>query len=117
MLDGKMLRDAIGTPMRRNDRANSRLALADPEPLTLANLMTKSFVASIRLTITSFRHVVRAPPPPVRGRRTRAKREPEGGMPGSGGLGSEIPRPLDEVLCSEPPTRAPCPAYPPPARA
>jgi hypothetical protein len=48
MLEGKMLREAIGTPMRRNERAKSRLALAEPEPFTLANLMTKSFVASMR---------------------------------------------------------------------
>src|ERR1700691_1796107 len=43
MLDGKMLRDDTGTPMRSTERANSSLALADPEPLTLANRMTKSF--------------------------------------------------------------------------
>ena len=42
MLDGKMLRGATGTPMRRIDLANSALALAEPEPLTLANLTTKS---------------------------------------------------------------------------
>ena len=42
MFDGKMLREATGTPMRRIERANSRLALAEPEPLTLANLTTKS---------------------------------------------------------------------------
>src|ERR1700729_4137192 len=42
MLEGKMLRDATGTPMRRIERANISLALAEPEPLTLPNLMTKS---------------------------------------------------------------------------
>ena len=42
-----MLRGAIGTPIRRIDRANRRLALADPEPLTLAKRMTKSFTAWI----------------------------------------------------------------------
>src|SRR5258707_1901010 len=47
MLDGKMLRGATGTPMRRIERANSSLAEAEPEPLTLANLTTKSFVDSI----------------------------------------------------------------------
>src|SRR6185436_10568092 len=47
MLDGKMLRGDTGTPMRRIERANSSLALAEPEPLTLANLTTKSFAASI----------------------------------------------------------------------
>ena len=31
MFEGKMLRDAIGTPMRRKERANSRLALT-PSP-------------------------------------------------------------------------------------
>src|SRR6202789_599244 len=43
MFDGKMFRGAIGAPMRRIDRANRRLARADPEPLTLAKRMTKSF--------------------------------------------------------------------------
>src|SRR5258708_5328224 len=47
MFDGKILRDVTGTPMRRIDSANSSFALADPEPLTLANLTTKSFVVSI----------------------------------------------------------------------
>ena len=32
-----------GMPMRRMERANSSLALAEPEPLTLANWTTKSF--------------------------------------------------------------------------
>src|ERR1022692_2048733 len=45
MFDGKMLRGATGTPIRRIDFPNSWLALAEPEPFTLANLMTKSFVA------------------------------------------------------------------------
>jgi hypothetical protein len=44
MLDGKMLRGATGTPMRMMARANSSLAEAEPEPLTLANLMTKSLL-------------------------------------------------------------------------
>src|SRR5688572_25911734 len=44
MLDGKMLRGLTGTPMRRIALANSSLAEADPEPLTLANLTTKSLV-------------------------------------------------------------------------
>ena len=57
MFDGKMLRGAIGTPMRMIDRANSRLALAEPEPLTLAKRMTKSFTAWIGM---------RAPPAPSR---------------------------------------------------
>ena len=49
MFDGKMLRGLTGTPMRRIDRANSSLAEAEPEPLTLANLTTKSLTASMRL--------------------------------------------------------------------
>src|SRR5688572_9130606 len=51
MLDGKMLRGETGTPMRRIARANNSLAEADPEPLTLANLMTQSFMASTRLVM------------------------------------------------------------------
>ena len=42
-----MLRGATGTPMRRIDFANSALALAEPEPLTLANLTTKSLTALV----------------------------------------------------------------------
>src|SRR3546814_814012 len=37
-----MLRGLTGTPMRRIALANNSLADAEPEPLTLANLMTKS---------------------------------------------------------------------------
>ncbi len=48
MLLGKMLRGATGTPMRMTALANSSLAEAEPEPLTLANLMTKSLTASMR---------------------------------------------------------------------
>src|SRR5688572_28305097 len=47
MLEGKMLRGETGTPMRRMARAKSSLAEADPEPLTLANLMTQSLMDSI----------------------------------------------------------------------
>ena len=47
MFDGKMLRGETGTPMRRMARANSSLALAEPEPLTLANRTTKSFTLLI----------------------------------------------------------------------
>ena len=47
MFDGKMLRGLTGTPMRRIDFANSSFADAEPEPLTLANLTTKSLTASI----------------------------------------------------------------------
>src|SRR5690348_10388572 len=53
ILDGKMLRGETGTPMRRIAREKSSLAEADPEPLTLANLTTKSFTASIRLTTSA----------------------------------------------------------------
>src|SRR6478735_9469173 len=49
MLLGKMLRGLTGTPMRRMALANSSFAEAEPEPLTLANLMTKSLTASICL--------------------------------------------------------------------
>src|SRR5215469_14127598 len=42
MFDGKMLRELAGMPMRRIDLANSPLALAEPDPFTLANLTTKS---------------------------------------------------------------------------
>src|SRR5438270_13643092 len=42
MFDGKMLRELAGIPMRRIDLAKSELALAEPDPLTLANLTTKS---------------------------------------------------------------------------
>src|SRR6266851_3563020 len=46
MFDGKMLRGLTGTPMRRIDLAKRVFADAEPEPLTLANLMTKSLTAS-----------------------------------------------------------------------
>src|SRR4051812_30629378 len=60
MLLGKMLRGLTGTPMRRMARANSSLAEAEPEPLTLANLTTKSLMASMRL--------MQPPDGPLRGR-------------------------------------------------
>src|SRR5215472_17609727 len=47
MLDGKMLRGATGTPMRNTARANISLALAEPDPLTLAKRTTKSFTLLI----------------------------------------------------------------------
>src|SRR6185312_11902442 len=47
ILEGKMLREETGTPMRRMARANISLAEAEPEPFTLANLTTKSLVALI----------------------------------------------------------------------
>src|SRR5260370_19535703 len=42
MFEGKMLRELAGIPIRRIDLANSELALAEPDPFTLANLTTKS---------------------------------------------------------------------------
>src|SRR5512134_2417192 len=47
MFDGKMLRGLTGTPMRMIDLANRVFAEAEPEPLTLANLTTKSLIASM----------------------------------------------------------------------
>src|SRR5262245_20741331 len=47
MFDGKMLRGLTGTPTRRIAFANSVFADAEPEPLTLANLTTKSLTPSI----------------------------------------------------------------------
>ena len=44
-----MLRGLTGTPWRRIARANSSLALAEPEPLTLAKRTTKSFTLLIGL--------------------------------------------------------------------
>src|SRR5881394_3662665 len=51
MFDGKMLRGLTGTPMRRIAFAKSVLAEAEPEPFTFANLMTKSFVVSMRFIV------------------------------------------------------------------
>src|SRR5271163_665134 len=48
MFEGKMLRELAGIPMRRIDLANNVLALAEPDPLTLANLTTKSLTLSRR---------------------------------------------------------------------
>src|SRR5688500_9171093 len=53
MFDGKMLRVATGTPMRRMARANSSFADAEPEPFTLANLTTKSLTALIGLDMAA----------------------------------------------------------------
>ena len=51
MLDGKILRGAHGMPMRRIERANISFALAEPEPLTLANRTTKSFTLLMGLLL------------------------------------------------------------------
>src|SRR5205814_9318980 len=51
MFEGKMLRELAGIPIRRIDLANRELALAEPDPLTLANLTTKSltlWIAAVR---------------------------------------------------------------------
>src|SRR5580704_15718559 len=53
MFDGNMLRELAGIPIRRIDLANRELALADPDPLTLANLTTKSLTLWI-VGISSF---------------------------------------------------------------
>src|SRR5262245_51546237 len=63
MLLGKMLRGLTGTPMRRMAFANSSLAEADPEPLTFANLTTKSLTASMLLMLTGAPYALRAVPP------------------------------------------------------
>src|SRR5258707_9189141 len=55
MLEGKILREATGTPMRRMARANISLALAEPEPLTLANFTTKSLTDFIAGMQTPYR--------------------------------------------------------------
>src|SRR3954453_15188047 len=47
MFDGKILGGETGTPIRNTTRANSSLALAEPDPLTLANRTTKSFTLLI----------------------------------------------------------------------
>src|SRR5690349_20743582 len=53
MLDGKMLRAATGTPMRRIARAKRPFADAEPEPLTFANLTTKSLTRTSGFTRAS----------------------------------------------------------------
>src|SRR5438270_13489347 len=47
IFDGKMLRAATGTPIFRIDFANRAFADAEPEPLTLANLTTKSLTRAM----------------------------------------------------------------------
>ena len=51
MLEGNMLRGATGMPIRSTERANSSLALAEPDPLTLANRTTKSFTLWIGMLV------------------------------------------------------------------
>src|SRR6185503_10346471 len=75
MFDGKMLREATGTPMRRMERANSRFADADPEPLTFANLTTKSLTRFTLVTaiagMGAFIAVTRSSIAPAAARRVR----------------------------------------------
>src|SRR5919109_3455440 len=47
ILEGKMFFGETGTPMRNNVFANMVFALAEPEPLTVANLTTKSLIPLI----------------------------------------------------------------------
>src|SRR5687767_4198552 len=54
MFDGKMLRGETGMPMRRKLFAKSSFADAEPEPLTLANLTTKSLTATMRAVVSVF---------------------------------------------------------------
>src|ERR1041384_8184664 len=54
MFDGKMLRGLTGTPMRRIERAKSSLAEADPDPLTFANLTTKSLTDWMVFIVSMF---------------------------------------------------------------
>jgi hypothetical protein len=51
MFEGKMLRGLTGMPMRRKLLAKSSFAEAEPEPLTFANLMTKSLTAQMRAVV------------------------------------------------------------------
>src|ERR1051325_11021523 len=53
MVDRKMLRAATGTPIRITERAKRPLALAEPDPLTLANLTTKSLTACLEGALAS----------------------------------------------------------------
>src|SRR6185295_2485376 len=55
MLDGKMFRAATGTPIFRTERAKRPFADAEPEPLTLANLTTKSLMRRRGLTMVLVR--------------------------------------------------------------
>src|ERR1700732_3496045 len=50
IFDGKILRELAGIPIRKIDLAKSALALAEPDPLTLANLTTKSLTLCIAST-------------------------------------------------------------------
>src|SRR5213079_3145441 len=75
IFEGKMLRGATGTPMRRIDLANSRFADAEPEPFTLANLTTKSLMRWIGVAV-----FIR---PPVRTPRHARSEQPQADAYGS----------------------------------
>jgi hypothetical protein len=47
MLEGKMFFGLTGMPMRNRVLAKMPLALAEPEPLTVANFTTKSLIPLI----------------------------------------------------------------------
>src|SRR5262245_48431983 len=60
MFEGKMFLGLTGMPMRNSVLANIVLAEAEPEPFTVANLMTKSLVPLIPLNLAWI------PPLPIR---------------------------------------------------
>ena len=47
MLEGKIFFGLTGIPERKTPFANIWFALAEPDPFTLANLITKSFTDTI----------------------------------------------------------------------
>ena len=49
MFDGKKFLPTTGTPIRKIDFMISAFALAEPEPLTFANLRVKSFTRGAAL--------------------------------------------------------------------
>src|SRR5690606_1176921 len=90
MLDGKMLRGLTGTPMRRIDLAKSSFADAEPEPFTLANLITKSLTARIG-SWSGFIRVSSGRPDQRAGRGLRTRRTVAGGArSGMGHLDQEL---------------------------
>lgn len=53
MFDGKIFFGVTGTPIRKTALVNSALADAEPVPLTLANLITKSLIFTYSLFFSS----------------------------------------------------------------
>src|SRR5439155_22142311 len=86
IFEGKILREATGTPIRRIVFANNVLALAEPEPLTLANLTTKSLILAIACDMP-------VPPVPYREETCACPRRPWGTAPRRGRSGGRRPRP------------------------